>query len=106
MVAAEVASGRPVRSRAFGGDTAWIDYDGPTGTIKTVSFSRVVQGKTPPGTFRNKVVVVGPTAPSLQDVHPTSTTGDELMSGAEIQANAIETVRRGLPLEPARARST
>ena len=97
------------RDRAAGGPgrlrrrqtTAWIDYDGPPGTTKTVSFSRVVQGKTPRGLFRDKVVVVGPSAPSLQDVHPTSTTGNELMSGAEIQANAIETVRRGLPLERA-----
>ena len=90
-----------MRPRLFDGHTAWIDYDGPPGTIKTVSLSRVEQGKTPRGLFRNKVVVVGPSAPSLQDVHPTSTTGNELMSGAEIQANAIETVRRGLPLEPA-----
>jgi adenylate cyclase len=101
VVTAEVASGRPVRPGLFGGETAWIDYDGPPGTTRTVSLSRVVQGKTPRGLFRNKVVVVGPSAPSLQDVHPTSTTGNELMSGAEIQANAIETVRRGLPLERA-----
>jgi adenylate cyclase len=101
VVATEVARERPVRPRLFGGHTAWIDYYGRPGTIRTVSLSRVVQGKTPRGLFRNKVVVVGPSAPSLQDVHPTSTTGNELMSGAEIQANAIETVRRGLPLKPA-----
>ena len=47
-------------------------------------------------------MVIGPSAPSLQDVHPTSTTGDdELMAGAEIQANALDTVLRGLPLQPA-----
>ena len=39
--------------------------------------------------------MVGATAPSLQDLHPTPTDG--LMPGAEIQANAIETVLRGLP---------
>ncbi len=52
------------------------------------------------GTFRDRVVVVGPSAPSLQDVHPTSTTGDGLMSGAEIQANAIWTALHGFPLQP------
>jgi adenylate cyclase len=42
--------------------------------------------------------VIGPTAPSLQDIHPTSTSGDDQMSGAEIQANAIETARNDVPL--------
>jgi len=48
---------------------------------------------------RGKVVVVGPAAPSLQDVHPTSTTGDDLMAGVEIQASAIDTALRGFPLQ-------
>ena len=101
VVTTEVADGHPVKPKLFGGKTAWIDYYGPPGTVRTVSFSRVALGKTPKGLFRNKIVVVGPSAPSLQDVHPTSTTGNGLMSGAEIQANAIETVRRSLPLKPA-----
>jgi adenylate cyclase len=104
VAGAEVATGRPVPADEFDArdGTAWIDYYGPPGTIRTVSFSRAVRGRTPPGTFKDKVVVVGPSAPSLQDVHPTSTTGDdELMAGAEIQANALDTVRRGLPLHAA-----
>jgi adenylate cyclase len=101
VVATEVANRRPVRPKLFGGHTAWIDYYGPPDTIRAVSFSRVAQGKTPRGFFRNKIVVVGPSAPSLQDVHPTSTTGSGLMSGAEIQANAIGTVQAALPLQPA-----
>ncbi len=79
---------------------AWIDYTGPPGTVEDVPFSRVRNGEFEPGTFTDKIVVVGTTAPSLQDVHPTSTSGDSLMSGPEIQANTISTVRRGLPLEP------
>jgi adenylate cyclase len=82
----------------FGDDGAWIDYHGPPGTIESVSFSRVLEGAFPPGTFADKLVVIGTTAPSLQDVHPTSAGGDRLMSGPEIQANTISTVRRGLPL--------
>jgi adenylate cyclase len=104
VAAAEVATGRRVDQDDFDArdDTAWIDYAGPPGTINNVSFSRVVRGKTPPGTFKDKLVVVGPSAPSLQDVHPTSTTvDDELMAGAEIQASALDTVRRGLPLQSA-----
>jgi adenylate cyclase len=43
-------------------------------------------------------MIVGATAPSLQDVHATSTSGDELMSGPEIQANATWTAEHGFPL--------
>jgi len=82
----------------FDDDGAWIDYHGPPGTVETVSFSRVLKGELPPGTFTDRFVVVGTTAPSLQDVHPTSTSGDDLMSGPEIQANTISTVRSGVPM--------
>ena len=103
VVGSEVATGRRVSKDDFEArdDTAWIDYYGPPGTIKAIPFSKAVLGQTPPGTFTDKIVVIGPSAPSLQDVHPTSTTGDELMPGAEIQASALDTVRRGLPLQPA-----
>ena len=43
-------------------------------------------------------MVVGASAPTLHDVHLTSTTDDELMAGPEVQANAIWTALRGLPL--------
>ena len=99
VVTAEVATGRPVDRSAFDGGSAWIDFAGGPGTVSSVSFSNVVRGRTPRGLFRDKVVVIGASAPSLHDVHPTSTTRDEVMAGAEIQANAIDTVRRGFPLK-------
>ncbi|MDX6667930.1 MAG: adenylate cyclase, partial [Solirubrobacteraceae bacterium] len=68
------------------------------GTIRTVSFSQLVRGQVDPKVFRGKIVVVGATAPTLQDVHPTPTSGSALMAGPEIQANAIATARRGFPL--------
>ena len=55
-------------------------------------------GKVPDRVFGGKTIVIGAAAPSLQDVHPTSTTGDELMSGPELQANAIWTAEEGFPL--------
>ena len=79
----------------------WIDFRGPPGTVKSVPFSRLVEGRTPPDFFRDKIVVVGATAPSLQDVHPTAVGGDTPMSGPEIQANAIATVLDDFPLQPA-----
>ncbi len=96
VVGAEVVEGHPIPRESFGRDPAWIDYYGGAGIFHTVSFSRAYEGSLPSGTFRNKVVVVGPSAPTLQDLHPTSTSS--LMPGAEIQANALETVLRGLPL--------
>jgi adenylate cyclase len=96
VASAEVASGHPIKASLFGGESAWIDYYGPTGTFKSISFSKVYNGKFPRGFFHGKIVVVGPSAPSLQDIHPTSTASQ--MPGAEVQANAIETVTRGLPL--------
>lgn len=96
---AEVANRRPVKRSSLGGKDAWIDYVGPPGRIKTISFSRVLRGRYPKNLFRDKIVVVGPAAPSLQDVHPTSASGDDLMSGGEIQANAISTVLDDFPLD-------
>jgi adenylate cyclase len=101
LVAAEQALGR---TETIGPgdfhdrDTNWIDFRGPPGRIETHSFSNVYYGTFAPGTFKDKIVVVGPSAPALQDVHSTSS--GENMSGAEIQANAISTALRGFPLRP------
>jgi adenylate cyclase len=102
VVAAEHA-GTKVDPKDFNGpdDTEWIDYTGGPGNIPEIPFSRVLEGRFKPGTFKDRIVVVGATAPTLKDVFPTSTSGDEVMSGPEVQAQAISTLRRGLPLQPA-----
>ena len=96
VAGAERATGREIPASAVGADSAYIDYHGPPGTIPAVSYSRVLAGKTRPGVFRNKIVVIGASAPSLRDVHHAST--GENMAGPEVQANAISTARRGFPL--------
>jgi adenylate cyclase len=96
---AERASGRRIAPPSLGGSTGWIDYVGPPGTVRTISFWKVLDGKFDPSLFRNKVVVVGPVALSLQDVHPTSFSNGGLMAGAEVEANAISTALRGFPLQ-------
>jgi len=96
VAVAERVAGRPVPP--FSGEKKLIDFKGPAGTVDAISFSRVWAGRFPDGFFRGKIVVVGAWAPSLQDVHPTSFGNDE-MPGPEIQANAISTILRGLPLE-------
>ncbi|HZR93377.1 MAG TPA: adenylate/guanylate cyclase domain-containing protein [Gaiellaceae bacterium] len=67
-----------------------------TGKTKAAAEAFASRYVVPLGAFRGKVVVIGATAPSLQDIHATSTT--PAMSGPEIQADAIETALRGFPL--------
>jgi adenylate cyclase len=98
VVTADRAAGHRSKQASMAKGEAWIDYAGPPGTIRTVSFSQLVRGQVDPKVFRGKIVVVGATAPTLQDVHPTPTSGSALMAGPEIQANAIATARRGFPL--------
>jgi adenylate cyclase len=96
VASVERAQGRQVAEDEFP-DAAWIDYNGRT-NIRTIPFHRVVRGDFATGTFRGQIVLVGATAPSLQDVHPTSVSGDEFMFGVEIHANAISTLMRDFPL--------
>jgi adenylate cyclase len=100
VVAAELVRGHPVVTRAdFDGDgSAWIDYPGPPGTVRAVSFLDVLRGHVDARVFRDKVVVVGATAQSLKDVFPVATSSDQTMSGPEIQAASIQTVLDELPL--------
>jgi len=99
VATAEAASGEEVdRGEMEGDGEAWIDYRGPPGTFLELPYSRVMRGQVPDSALRGKTAIVGATAPSLQDVHATSTSGDELMSGPEIQANATWTAEHGFPL--------
>jgi adenylate cyclase len=101
VAAAQRATGRPTPRSSFPGGSVPIDFAGRPGTVPTVSFSSVLQGTVPASFFRGKVVVVGATAPTLQDVHQTAASRSELMAGPEIQANAISTILRGFPLQDA-----
>ena len=97
LVVAERATGKTITREDFGkSQSTWIDYVGPAGTIRPFSFSYVYYDKVPAGAFRDKIVVVGPSAVSLQDIHPTSTA--DAMSGAEIQGSAIATALSGFPV--------
>lgn len=90
---------------AAGGDASTpsrpIDFAGPAGTVRTISFWRVASGRGfDPAAVKGRIVVVGASAPSLQDLHPAPV-GGALMPGAEIHANAIQTVLDGYPLRDA-----
>jgi len=102
VVTAEVASGRRVPASLFGGGgTLPIDFAGPAETFKAISYSKVLKGEFSPSAVRGKVAIVGASAPILQDVHTTATTGSGQMAGDEIVANATDTLLRGVPLKDA-----
>lgn len=93
-VVAHELNGHPVSSQQLRG--GWIDFPGPPGTARNVSFVQVLRNRFDPAMVRGKIVVIGATAPVLQDLH--STAAGSPMSGPEVQAAAISTVLRGFPL--------
>jgi adenylate cyclase len=99
VVVREVESREQVPPSAFDRRGAWVDFAGPPETYPTISFADVYRDDFPEGAFRDKTVMVGASAPSLNDVHATSFSGGrELMAGPEVHANALDSLRRGLPL--------
>jgi CHASE2 domain-containing sensor protein len=100
IVLAERVNGSAPDRSLFSDGGAYIDYQGPPGTFPSLSFADVMRGHFSPGQVRGKVIVVGATAPTLQDLHATPADTRSLMSGAEIQANAIWTVLHNAPLRP------
>ena len=103
VVAAEKAGGRAIPARDFPEQGALIDYAGAPGTVPTISFADLLAGTFDRDLVRGRIVVVGASAPTLHDLSPTPASDGRMMSGPEIQANAITTAQRGLPLRDAPA---
>jgi signal transduction histidine kinase len=97
-VAAAQRFGSPVPASSFSSGAALIDFRGPPGTIREVPFWMLLAGRAPRSWFAGKVVVVGVTSPTLGDVHPTPVGAGQVMSGPDIQANAIWTALHDNPL--------
>lgn len=101
----EQATHRLVPASFFPSGSALVDYAGPPGTFKAVSFVNVCAsltgcaGHVTPSFFRGKIVLVGATATALHDVHNTPVGAQ--MSGVEYWANALWSIERGNPLRDA-----
>jgi adenylate cyclase len=96
VAAAEIQTGHPIPASRFEDGTLPIDFVGPAGTVRSVSFYDVLTGKFPASFVHGKIAIVGSTSPILQDIHATSTSED--MPGPEIWANAANTLLQGVPL--------
>ncbi|WP_026911809.1 adenylate/guanylate cyclase domain-containing protein [Patulibacter minatonensis] len=125
VVTAERATGRPVEPSLFDRGRALIDWAGGEGIFPEVPFSiltergrrrnaslpdRLVDGRPNPAKLnvraeeaklRGRIVIVGATAPSLKDVQTTPMDSGRQISGPEVQAGAVATVLRGVPLRDA-----
>ena len=68
-----------------------INFQGPAQTYQHVSFADVAAGHFPPGTFARKIVLVGPTAIGIGDMHPVPLQPADF-PGVEIHANVLDTM--------------
>ncbi|MBI5695807.1 MAG: adenylate/guanylate cyclase domain-containing protein [Nitrospirae bacterium] len=67
-----------------------IDYCGKDRTFPYYSFSDVLAGKTPPGAFKDKIVLVGASALGIYDLRVTPFAAN--MPGVETHANVIDNI--------------
>ncbi len=96
--------GRTVERSEFNENgRALVNFAGPPSTIPSVSFSSVIDGKVDPKFFKDKIVIVGAFAVTLQDFHRTPTSGESRMPGPELLANSIGTILDDFPLRNAPA---
>lgn len=77
---------------AEAGEFLRINYAGPPGSFRTVSFADILSGQTPPEALRDKIVIVGVTSVDLHDAQMTPFSLGREMAGIEIHANALDTI--------------
>lgn len=94
---AQVAAGE----RMAGTPPLLIAYPGGHDGFVTVSASAIMAGKVAPGLLAGRDVLVGLTAPGLGDRHVTPVGGGQLLSGVEIQAAILNTLKSPHPARSA-----
>ncbi len=78
---------------------ALINYCGPTGTVPRLSFVDVLRDAGAADRLRDKIVLVGATAPGLYDIRPAPyRTGNRQFFGVETNANIVNTLLHRQPL--------
>jgi adenylate cyclase len=72
------------------GYQTFINFRGPSRSFETLSLMQVLQGQLSPTHFHDRIVLIGPMAPSLRDYFYTPYSGSRITdqtAGVEIQAN-------------------
>ncbi|HEX7752335.1 MAG TPA: CHASE2 domain-containing protein [Novosphingobium sp.] len=82
-------------------DSVLLPFAGPSGHFPSIGADAVLRGEFPPELLRNRIVIVGATAPGLGDRYAVPLSGPGAgMSGVEIQANLLDgLLRDGLATE-------
>lgn len=77
-----------------GGYQILLNYRGKTNHFETVSLFDILDDQVPPDWGKDKIILIGFTGESFQDVHLTPYTNkpDQRMSGVEIHANIVSQV--------------
>lgn len=68
---------------------------GPTDYYDGVTLSMLIKGEVPSSYYKNKIVLIGPYAPGLQDSYFTPIDRSKMMYGVEYQANVIQCILAG-----------
>lgn len=58
----------------------------------------LLEGDVPSKVYRDKIVLIGPYAPGMQDSFPTALNRSDLIYGIDIHANAIQAFQKGISL--------
>ena len=69
-----------------------INYRGPSETFTHYSITDILQGSLPKGTFKDKIVLVGPTAVGVYDLR--NTPFSTVFPGVEVHATVIDNILR------------
>lgn len=72
-----------------------VNFNGPPETFMYYPAFQVVLGDFPAATFKNKIVLIGATSVTLQDIYPVPFSTSNRMPGVEVTANAIDTILAG-----------
>lgn len=73
-----------------------VGFLGPPGHVRTLSYAQALTGEFVPGTFRDRIVLVGATAAGMGDLLPTPVSGLAApMPGVEFNANVVAAMRDG-----------
>ena len=74
----------------------YVPFSGRPGDYSDgISVAWLIAGKIPPGYWKDKIVLIGPYAPALQDSYFTSIDKATPMYGVEFQANVIQSLLEG-----------
>ncbi|MBJ6125910.1 CHASE2 domain-containing protein [Microvirga splendida] len=88
----EVAIG-DVATSTDDGYTLALRFYGPTGTVRTVSASQILNGQVDEDAFREQIVVIGATVTGGGDAFPTPF--DPVLPGVEVLATAVAHLMEG-----------